>query len=99
MNAAVLSCLIKALEQALVELKSGKCEIDDEQAEQLLNTIAHKPMSREDVLIRTGMSSSAFAMAVRENRMPEGRKRRGWKELVWYKDEIEEAIVKMNHFK
>jgi hypothetical protein len=31
---------------------------------------------------------------VREGKIPKGRKRKGFKELVWYKDELDTAIRK-----
>jgi predicted DNA-binding transcriptional regulator AlpA len=35
-----------------------------------------------------GISRSKFDALIKEGKLPKGRKRRGFKELIWYKDEL-----------
>jgi predicted DNA-binding transcriptional regulator AlpA len=38
------------------------------------------------------MSRSKFDSLVKDGLLPKGKKRRGFKELVWYEDELNEYI-------
>ena len=85
-----------ALKTAYEDLINDRCEVDDEQAMRILAVIAHRPISKdvacEEVL---HWSRSKFDEYVAKGLMPKGRKRRGWKELVWYEDEVLEAKDKL----
>lgn len=93
---ALMPLLIKELTRILADLKAGRLECDDEQAAEALAMIAHRPISKdvacEEVL---HWSRSKFDEYIAKGLMPKGRKRRGWKELVWYEDEVLEAKDKL----
>lgn len=76
------------------KIKAGNCEVNDEQAVSMMALIAHEPISKEVASEELNMSRTKFNNMVDEGRLPKGRKRRGWKELVWYKDEILAALRK-----
>lgn len=96
MNTAMKSFFRASLKRAYEDLINGRCEVDDEQAMRILAVIAHRPISKdvacEEVL---HWSRSKFDEYVAKELMPKGRKRRGWKELVWYEDEVLEAKDKL----
>lgn len=70
----------------------GNTELDDEQTMRLMNLIAHQPLSKEQAAKHLHMSISKFDNLIREGWLPKGRKRTGFKEKVWYKDELNKAI-------
>ena len=74
------------------KIDADNCEINEEQAIEIMKLIAHQPMSKEEVAIYLHMSTSRFDTLVREHKFPKGRKRLGFKEKVWFKDEIDECV-------
>jgi hypothetical protein len=53
-------------------------------------------MSRETASIYLNISYNKFGVYVEEGKLPKGRKRSGWKELAWYKDELDRCKSKYN---
>ena len=51
-------------------------------------------MSKESAALYLNMSTSRFDTLVRDGYLPKGRKRIGFKEKVWYQDEIDEQLKK-----
>jgi len=96
MNSLIKTECIKVLKRALEDLVNDRCEADDEQMRKIISAVAHRPVSKdvacEEVL---HWSRSKFDQLVAMGQMPAGRKRRGWKELVWYEDELLEAKEKL----
>lgn len=45
-------------------------------------------VSEDEAMSLLNLGRSRFDDLVREGKIPKGRKRRGFKELVWYKDEL-----------
>lgn len=71
------------------KIKAGTCEISENEALDILKTISHEPLSREQVCSELKISTNKFYDLISEGKLPQGKKRRGFKELVWYKDEIQ----------
>ena len=69
-------------------INSDSCEVDVNTAMQIMSVIAHEPLSKAEAYQELGISRSKFDSLVREGQLPQGRKRLGFNELVWYKDEI-----------
>ena len=67
--------LCKLLDETSENIKSGNCEVIQEDWEQASKLIGHRPMSKEE--------------ACNYLRIPRGYKRSSWKELSWYKDELD----------
>jgi excisionase family DNA binding protein len=55
----------------------------------ILKAISHEPLSKEQACSYMNLSRSRFDELIREKKLPKGRKRRGFKELVFYKDELD----------
>ena len=70
------------------KLDSGNCELNDEEAMDLLKVIAHESMSKDQACSYLNISRSRFDELVKEGKLPKGRKVRGFKELRFYKDEL-----------
>jgi predicted DNA-binding transcriptional regulator AlpA len=63
--------------------------MSEEQALNVIELISHQPMSKDSACSYLKISRSKFDELVRKGDLPKGRKRRGFKELVWWKDEID----------
>ena len=88
--------LIKQLESVLDAIKADTSIIDTDTALFIAGAIAHIPMSRETASIYLNISYNKFGVYVEEGKLPKGRKRSGWKELAWYKDELDRCKSKYN---
>ena len=84
----------KLLRQIADKIDGGTCEIDEEQALHIMSTIAHEPMSKDVACSYLNISRSKFDSLVADGKLPEGKKRRGFKEKVWFKDEISDILNK-----
>ena len=54
----------------------------------MLEVLSHIALSKEQACIYLNMSRSRFDDLVRQGKLPKGKKRAGFKELFWYKDEL-----------
>ena len=64
-------------------------EISETQAMDIMSMLTHEVMSKEQACNYLNLSRSRFDDLVREKKIPEGRKRVGFKELVWWRDELD----------
>ena len=78
------------------KFKAGTSQISEDQAIDIFRIVTHEPISREDVCKQMNINNSKFYDLLNLKKIPAGRKRRGFKELYWYKDEIIEAINKLH---
>jgi len=91
MKESLKNLLVKLLKDKANEIDAGNSELTEEEAMDLMAVISHQALSKDEVCSYLNLSSSRFGDLMREGVMPKGRKRRGRKELVWYKDEIDEC--------
>ena len=88
--------IIKLLEEVVTALKADTSEIDTDTAVAIADLIAHKAMSKEEACLYLNISYSKFYKYMDEGKLPKGRKRTGWKELCWYKDELDKCKAEYN---
>ena len=72
-------------------IKAGRCEIPQEKVDSVYGEIQDLlfiPVSKETACGLLGISRSTFDARVREGSLPKGQHRRGFKELVWNKNEL-----------
>ena len=81
--------VVKYLKEVAEKIDSGTSEITESQAIDVLRVIAHETMSKEQACVYLNLSRSRFDDLVRERKIPRGQKRTGFKELVWWKDELD----------
>lgn len=86
---------INYLREAANDIESNHCELSEEQLKDVLHMLAHRPLSKEQACNFMHLSRSAFDTRIAKGEIPRGRKRSGFKELVWFEDELEEA--KLNY--
>lgn len=70
------------------DIKSGTCELNNDELEPLLGTFSHQRLTKEQACQLLNMSRSKFDLYVYEHKLPKGKKIKGLKELIWYKDEL-----------
>ena len=87
--------VVKYLKEAAEKIDSGTSEITESQAIDVLRVIAHEAMSKEQACIYLNLSRSRFDDLVRERKIPRGQKRVGFKELVYYRDELDIAAKRL----
>lgn len=85
----------KYLRELADKIDTDTSEVSEEDAINVLSLIAHYPMSKAQAYEYLNMSRAKFDLLVDSNKMPKGRKRVGFKEKVWYKDELDVAIKKL----
>ena len=92
----ISSFIKKALEAKLREtadkINAGTCELTAEQAMDIMSVLSHEVISKEEACSYLNMHKDTFNKYVRLGKLPKGRKRRGFKELIYYKDELDSAI-------
>ena len=86
---SIKSILSELLRDAADRIDSGTCEVSEEDMYNSLKNILHIPLSKSDAREYLGLSRTTFDYRVNKGELPRGQKRRGFNELVWYKDEIE----------
>ena len=85
---ALKKLLTKLLIDTANKINAGTCELSEEEATQMLEVLSHIALSKEQACIYLNMSRSRFDDLVRQGKLPKGKKRVGFKELFWYKDEL-----------
>lgn len=79
----------KYLREVADKIDAGTTDISESDAIDIMSVVAHQAMSKEQACSFLNLSRSRFDDLVREKRIPKGRKRTGFKELVWFKNELE----------
>ena len=92
MNNFLKRAITKLLRETADKIDSGNCELNEEQAMDIMSVIGHEVLSKDEACSYLNLSRSRFDDLVREGKIPKGRKRRGFKELIFYKDELTKII-------
>lgn len=79
----------KYLRNTADKIDAGTSEITESEAMDILRVVAHESMSKEQACNYLNLSRSRFDDLVREQKVPKGKKVAGFKELRWWKDELE----------
>jgi excisionase family DNA binding protein len=91
--------LINLLEETTKKIKTDTCELSEEEALSLVGMLTHIAVSKEEACKYLNISRSRFDDLVREKKLPKGRKRVGFKEVVFYKDELNNCINRIKNGK
>lgn len=84
--------VVRMMRTTADKIDAGNCELSEEEAMEIMAVISHQAMSKDEACSYAGYQRSRFDDLVRMGILPKGKKRRGRKELLWYKDELDEAI-------
>lgn len=81
--------VVKYMREAADKIEVGTSEISETEAIDILRIVAHEAMSKEQACNYLNLSRARFDDLVREKKIPRGRKKVGWKELCWWRDELD----------
>lgn len=87
--------VVKELRKAADKIEAGNCEMSIDEAMHMVETLAHIPLSKEEACKFLNVSRPTFDLHVGLGNIPKGRKRTGFKELVWYKDELQKCVERL----
>lgn len=93
---SIKGLLVKLLRDTADKIEANNCELSETEALDLVSLLSHEAMSKEKACIYLNLSRSRFDELVREGVLPRGKKRAGFKELVFYKDELDLCIRQRN---
>jgi len=88
MQETLKKLLIKLLRETANKIESNNCELSDQEMTDIMGIMSHRVLSKEQACAYLNLSRSRFDDLVREGRIPKGKKRRGFKELIWFEDEL-----------
>lgn len=95
MRVPLSKMLARLLRETANRIDAGNSEITDSEAMDIMGLFSHEVMSKAKACEYLNISRSRFDDLVREKKLPKGRKRVGFKELVFYKDELDAAVRKI----
>ena len=88
----IKSMVAKMMREVADKIDAGTCEMSESEAMEIMGVLSHQAMSKDEAYSYLNLSRSRFDELVRLKQLPKGRKRRGFKELVWFRDELDEAV-------
>lgn len=91
---ALKNIILRELDFLKKRIASDNCNLTEEEAIDILKVVANEAMSKDQACSYLNLSRSRFDNLVREGKLPKGKKRRGFKELVWYKVDLSLSIRK-----
>lgn len=87
--------LSKELRKVADKIDADTCEISVDEAMEIVNMLTHEAISKEEACKFLNVSRATFDLHVSLGNIPKGRKRTGFKELVWYKDELQKCVDRL----
>lgn len=79
---------VKELRRVADDVERGTCILSNEQMEDIVDSIAHRPVYKTEAAEIMHMSRSTFDLNVNLGIIPKGRKQRNKNDLVWFVDEL-----------
>lgn len=95
--------MLKVLRELLVgiihDIDAGNSNIEEEDEVKIIEILKQytrkdKPMSKYQAYTYLNMSRATFDNLVKDDKLPKGTKVAGFKELFWYKKDLDKAIEK-----
>ena len=95
MKLSLVQMLTRLLRDTADKLDAGNSEISETEAMDIAEALCHHVMSKDTACRYLNMSRSRFDDLIRMKKLPKGRKRIGFKELVWFQDELDNCVKKL----
>lgn len=95
--------MLKVLRELLVsiidDIDTGNTNIEEEDEVKIIESLRQytrkdKPISKYQAYTYLNMSRATFDNLVKDGKLPKGTKVAGFKELFWYKKDLDKAIEK-----
>lgn len=96
MQKELKNLIVKLLIDTANKIKDDRCALTNEQAVAIVSTFSHNILSKAQACEYLNLSRSRFDDYVRLGVIPKGKPCKGFKELIWYEDELNDAILKLN---
>ena len=90
----IKTLLIKELHSLADRIDAGASEMTEDDALEIMDTIANVSMSQEESARYLNMNPRTFRYKVKEGQIPPGRKRRGITEKLWLLRELKQLVRK-----
>lgn len=84
--------IAKELRTIADKFDAGNSHLSEEEQSGILAMLTHTSMSAEEVCSYLHISRPTLTNYIRNGTIPKGRKLRGRNELIWYKDELINAL-------
>lgn len=88
--------MVKELKNLAEKIDTGNSNLTEEEAMDVLSVIAKEALSKEQACIFLNLRRSRFDELIREGKIPKGKKRVGYSNLIWYKSDLIKAKVAEN---
>ena len=92
MQQVLTTLLTKTMREVADKIDAGNSHLSEEEQSEILSMLTHTSMSAEEVCSYLRISRPTLTNYVRNGTIPKGRKLRGRNELVWFKDELINAL-------
>lgn len=96
----MLSIIEKELDRILQNIKSGNCNLSENEQKELVDillTINSTKLSKDQAANYLNYSVSNFNKMLYLDKIPKGRKQRGFKELFWLKYDLDKHTKAINN--
>ena len=87
--------IAKLLREIADKIDAGTCELSEQEAIEIMSAVAHRVLSKDQACQFLNLHRSRFDDLVRAGKIPRGRKRKGFKELIWYEDELRQYVMSL----
>lgn len=92
---ALKRIVAKYLREVADKIDAGTCELSEQEAIEIMGAVAHRVLSKDQACQLLNLHRSRFDDLVRAGKIPRGRKRKGFKELIWYEDELRQYVMSL----
>lgn len=93
MQEIIKRMVIKTMRKLADKIEADTCELTEEEASALMSVLVHEPLSKVQACEYLNISRAQFDNYVHDGLISKGIKRKGFKELIWYKDELNNFIA------
>jgi predicted DNA-binding transcriptional regulator AlpA len=97
MEVSLINKVTRILRDVADRLDAGNSELSESEAMTIMGILCHEVMSKATACNYLNLSRSRFDDLVRANKLPKGKKRVGFKELVWHKDELDACVKQLKN--
>lgn len=76
------------LRKIATDIENGNCNLSSEEMYSILESVSNVYLNKEEACKLLNMSRPTFDRMVHDGRLPEGKKKVGYKQLVWNRGEL-----------
>lgn len=84
--------LTSLLREVANRIDAGNCDLTETESLYIMEVMTRTSMSKESACSYLNISRSRFDDLVRQHKLPKGVKQRGFKELIWYRSDLDKYL-------